>query len=289
MEIVSTTEFLFRPLTRAELDTALLWAAREGWNPGHHDAEAFWEADPEGFWGVYDAAGELVGSISVVSYETFGFVGLFIVRPEHRGRGFGTGLWQVALDALRQRLAPGAPLSLDGVFAMQDSYAKSGFVFTHRNLRMEGIGEPAAPDSGLVDLSSVDPAIVCAHDLAHFGADRSAFLRKWLATPGCLGVGLLSDDRLVGSGLVRPCGRGYKIGPLFADEPAIAERIFTALSDHAAGHPLFLDTPENNPAALALAARHGMTECFGCARMVSGSPPAIPWDRIYGVTSFELG
>ena len=47
----------------------------------------------------------------------------------------------------------GAPISMDGVFAMQPFYASGGFVFTHRNLRMEGVGCLAAErDPHLVDL-----------------------------------------------------------------------------------------------------------------------------------------
>lgn len=39
-----------RLATRAELDTIIDWAAREGWNPGIDDGNAFWAADPEGYW-----------------------------------------------------------------------------------------------------------------------------------------------------------------------------------------------------------------------------------------------
>jgi hypothetical protein len=52
---------------------------------------------------------------------------------------------------------------------------------------------------------------------------------------------------------------------------------------------LFLDAPENNPAAMALVQRHRMTEVFGCARMYLGPPPALAHERIFGVTTFELG
>jgi len=38
------------------------------------------------------------GCISAVSYpERFGFLSLFIVRPEFRGQGFGSALWRAAL------------------------------------------------------------------------------------------------------------------------------------------------------------------------------------------------
>lgn len=280
---------VFRLLSRPELDLALSWAAGEGWNPGRRDADAFWAADPEGFYGM-ELSDELIGSASIVSYGgTLGFVGLFIVRPEWRGRGLGTQFWNFFLARLRQRLNPGASAALDGVFAMQGYYAKSGFVFSHRNLRMEGIGvsSPAAPE--LVELSTLPFCDVAAFDRAHFGADRPEFLRRWIRPEGGLGLGFLREGALAGCGVIRPCRRGFKIGPLFAADAGAAEALFSALSSHAAGQPVFLDTPENNPEARQLAVRHGLTETFGCARMHLGTPPAVPWSRIYGVTTLELG
>lgn len=279
----------FRTLTRPEFDTILDWAAQEGWNPGLHDAEAFRAADPDGFYGL-ELDGHLIGCCSAVSYAgRLGFVGLFIMHPAYRGQGHGRQLWDSLIAALRQRLDADAPAALDGVFAMQDYYARSGFVFSHRNLRMEGLGQPGHSAATLVELATLPFADISAYDRLHFGADRAEFLRRWIQPTGGLALGHLQGGRLAGLGVIRPCVRGYKIGPLFADDPAIAEDLFTALSSHAAGQPLFLDIPENNPAAVALADRHHLTESFGCARMVMGPPPAIPWDHIYGVTTFELG
>jgi hypothetical protein len=216
-------------------------------------------------------------------------MGLFIVKPEWRGRGLGGTFWNYRRDRLRARLKPGRPISMDGVFAMQPFYAKGGFAFTHRNLRMEGVGRAGTSAAGLVDLSSLPFAEVESYDHRHFLVPRPAFLQRWIRPEGGRALGKLREGRLVGCGVVRPCVTGFKIGPLFADTPEIAGELFTALSAHAAGQPLFLDTPENNPSALELAARHGMKEVFGCARMVLGSVPPIPWRSIYGVTTFELG
>jgi hypothetical protein len=52
---------------------------------------------------------------------------------------------------------------------------------------------------------------------------------------------------------------------------------------------VFLDVPEPNQPALGLAARYGLTPAFETARMYRGAAPALPLDRIYGITSFELG
>ena len=79
-------------------------------------------------------------------------------------------------------------------------------------------------------------------------------------------------------------------GPLFADDPDLAEALFNALAawvpDNAA---IYLDTPETNPAAVMLAERHGMTVVFETARMYAGCAPDLPMRRVFGVTTFELG
>lgn len=279
----------FRPLLRDELDTVVEWAAREGWNPGIHDAEIFWETDPEAFWG-FDVDGQLAGGGAIVSYGgKVGFMGLFIVVPELRGQGMGKKLWYFRRDHLLGRLNPGAPIAMDGVFAMQPFYAEGGFVFTHRNLRMEGIGQTAAPDPRLVPLVDLPFEEVLEFDTAHFSVPRPSFLQRWIRPEGGLALGLLTGDLLKGMGVIRPCRTGFKVGPLFAEDAQTAETLFQALSNHAAGRPIYLDTPENNPEALALANRHGLREVFGCARMVYNPPLDLPWSRIFGVTTFELG
>jgi GNAT superfamily N-acetyltransferase len=279
----------FRPLSRSELDTVLAWAEAEGWNPGRQDAEAFWAADPDGFYGL-ELDGDLIGSGSIVSYGgKLGFVGLFIVRPEWRGKGHGSYLWKRLIERLHERLEPGAAAALDGVFAMQSYYAKSGFVFSHRNLRMEGIGKPGPRAPELVEMDALPFEQVVEFDRTHFIGHRPEFLKRWIHPEGGLALGHIRDGKLAGCGVVRPCSRGFKIGPLIAEDPQIAEALFVALSDQIAGEPLFLDTPENNPEAIALAKRHGLTECFGCARMVMGRAPEVPWQMVYGVTTFELG
>lgn len=50
-----------------------------------------------------------------------------------------------------------------------------------------------------------------------------------------------------------------------------------------------LDVPEINSSAIILAKRHGLTEVFGCARMYYGTAPKVDWNKIFGITTFELG
>ncbi len=78
-----------------------------------------------------------------------------------------------------------------------------------------------------------------------------------------------------------PCARGFKIGPLIAEDPQIARAsLFAALSAHAAGLPLFLDTPEINrrgPCPSPRATGDGMLRLRANG---DGNAPEIPWDMI---------
>lgn len=287
-----TQELAIRPMTRPEVDELVAWAAREGWNPGLHDADIFWATDPDAFIAA-ELNGELIGGGAITAYgDDFGFMGFFIVRPEFRSRGYGNRLWHARRQRLLDRLRPGASIGLDGVFDMQAYYAKGGFAFSHRNLRFraENTQPPAAPDdSHVIPLAEAPFAELLAYDRACFPAARPLFLQKWIAQPDALALGYRRDGTLRGYGVVRRCGEGCKIGPLFADDGQVAEALYTRLAGFAAGGPLFLDAPQNNPAAMALVQRHGMTEVFGCARMYLGQPPDIAPQRIFGVTTFELG
>jgi len=282
----SPDDYRIRFMQRADLDLVVEWAAAEGWNPGRYDAAAFFATDPTGFW-LGELGGEPVASISAVKYgAAYAFVGFYIVKPEHRGRGYGLRLWQAALASLADRV-----VGLDGVVAQQDNYRKSGFELAYRNSRYEGTADGSAPaDAGLVPLANVSPAALAAYDRACYPAERPAFLVEWLRQPERVALGLMRGGRLAGYGMARPSRTGYRIGPLFADTPEDAETLFTALkSSLPAGAPVFLDVPECNSAAVALATRHGMKSVFDTARMYTGPAPELPMDRIFGVTSLELG
>lgn len=278
--------YVTRTMTSQEVDLAIDWAAREGWNPGLHDAHCYPIADPNGFLaGLLD--GRLIASLSAVRYDkTFGFLGFYMVTPEYRGQGYGIRLWDAGMRYLQ-----GCTIGLDGVVEQQANYARSGFRLAYRNVRYQGSGGGEAPaDPDIVPLSSLPFAAVAAYDAPFFPADRSAFLKDWIGQPQGHALGILRAGTLAGYGVMRRCRAGYKIGPLFADTPELAEKLFLALRTRAgADEPVFLDVPECNSEAVKLCERHAMTVGFETARMYRGEAPDISLSRTFGVTSFEIG
>jgi len=274
-----------RTMRPDEIQIAVNWAAAEGWNPGLADDACFAAVDPQGFL-VGELDGAPAATVSCVNYSTsFAFLGFYIVREDLRGRGYGRRLWDAAVAHAGPRV-----IGLDGVVAQQQNYAKSGFELAYANIRYGGIvAAPAAPKAGVMALAEVPLAAVEAYDATVFPAPRPAFLRAWIGAPGHVGYALMRDRGLVGWGVIRPCRKGFKIGPLVADNRATADVVLSALLASVGGGEIFLDVPGINRNTVALAQDLGLVPVFETARMYTGAIPPLLLERVFGVTSFELG
>jgi GNAT superfamily N-acetyltransferase len=279
----ASDELSIRAMHSDEIAMAVDWAAAEGWNPGLADAQCFASVDPGGFL-IGDVDGEPVAVVSAVNYDDhFAFLGFFIVRPELRGHSYGMQVSRAALAHAGAR-----SMGLDGVVEQQDNYAKSGFKRAYNNIRYGGVPTGLRADSTTVSLSEVPFDLIVADDARVFPATRPGVWKAWLGAPGHRARALLRDGNLAAWGVIRPCRKGRKIGPLVADDRAAAEAVFAALVADAGGE-VFLDVPQPNEAAVALAMAHGLDPVFETARMYAGPVRPIELERVYGVTTFELG
>ena len=278
--------FRIRTMKQDEVNLAIEWAAKEGWNPGIHDADCYYFADSNGFF-IGVLGDEPIATISAVKYgKSFGFLGFYIVKPEYRGKGFGMKIWNEGLKYLH-----GRNIGLDGVVAQQENYKKSGFKFAYRNIRYQGNGGGKFPkNSSVIKLSEINFETVNFYDQKLFPENRTEFLKSWINQSDSKALGILKDNKLAGFGVIRKCNSAYKIGPLFADNADLAEELFLVLkSQTKSTDKFFLDTPEINKAALNLAETYKMNVVFETARMYTKEAPNISVNKIYGVTSFELG
>ena len=276
---------IVRTMRPEEISLAVDWAAGEGWNPGLADAVCFASVDPEGFL-VAELDGKPAATISCVNYDAnFSFLGFYIVRADLRGSGYGLRIWNAAIAHAGPRV-----IGLDGVTAQQDNYRKSGFQLAYANVRCGGmVAAPAATRADVIALSDVPFAAMEADDATVFPAPRSAFLRAWIGAPGHIGYAIVRDGGLAGWGVIRPCRKGFKIGPLVADDRGAAEAILSALLARVGGGEVFLDVPSINREATALAEDFGLAPVFETARMYTGAIAPLRLERVFGVTSFELG
>lgn len=280
-----------RALQKEEQARLLQWAADEGWNPGLSDADLFWNLDPDGFLGI-EVDGQMAGGGAIIRHnDSFGFMGLFIVHPDFRGQHLGRDLWMARRDQLLSRLASGATIGLDGVDEMVSFYERGGFrAFTrHRRFELAPSATSTNPDSRIVDLRSVKFDDVVSLDRQCFPGERDGYLRPWIKQDGAVSLGLVDDQGLQGFGVMRRCRTGWKVGPMFAESYDTANHLFCAFQSQANDDTVYLDAPDNNADAMRLCRSHEMNEVFGCTRMYLGPVPDLRHNKIYGITTLEVG
>lgn len=275
---------IIRTMHPDETELAFHGATDEGWNPGIYDIDCHYAVDPEG-WFIAEYEGSPIGMIMFSNYDDkFSFGGFLVVMPKFRNHGIGELLISKALLHANDRIC-----GIDGVFEMQNTYSKNyGFLPAYRNIRWEG-DVKGVLHHNFIKAENVSFEKILDYDTKHFFTKRRSFLEKWIEQKDSTCLVSQNGNDITGYGMIRRCVAGRKIGPLFADNPEIAEDIFLALCGYVNTGPIYFDTPEPNGNALAIAKKYNMNEVFGTARMYTKEIPELPVQNIYGVTSFEMG
>ncbi len=272
-----------RVLDGAGVERLIGWARDEGWNPGLADAAAFRKADPDGFLGCF-LGDELVAGISAVAYgPDFGFIGLYICHPDHRGKGYGKLVWDAGMARLGART-----MGLDGVPAQQANYARMGFVAAYDTLRWSGRPAHPQPGGNIVAVTEDLVPQILAYDRSFFAAERNGFLRAWLDEPRHARA-VLRNGSVHGYAVVRECHDGSKIGPLFADGLEEAKALVAACAAAVPGGTLHIDVPVTQAAFAEHLWALGFEEGFATKRMYRGPAPNLAMNGIFGITTLELG
>jgi GNAT superfamily N-acetyltransferase len=262
--------------------------AEQGWNAGIHDVETFTEVDPDA-WIVAEIGEQPVGIVLATRWsESHGWIGLYLVRAEFRGRGIGLELFRAALA----RLAPRS-VGLDGDARQQANYRRSGFVNVHANTRWRGPARMwrARTDAAeVVDARSLPVEPLVDLDARAVGTPRPRLVRAWLAQPEASHVALLRDGDVTGLATARPARSGWKIGPLYAPDASGAAALLAAVTrDLNPDDEWWLDTPNPNAAAMALMENNGAIAVPTSGRMVRGQGPVGDTSVMFALLAHEVG
>ncbi|MGI9274904.1 MAG: GNAT family N-acetyltransferase [Endozoicomonas sp.] len=283
-----TTNPLITPLTADEAQVMFDWVQQEGWNPGVHDAATFHKSCPGALVGL-KRGNELIAVAAAFNHNhAFSYFGLYIVKPEYRGQGYGIQLTRYRLNKAGYR-----NIALDGVMEQYQRYRRIGFRLAHRTLRYQFQNAPAAdtpfPES-LQPLKDMRLIELLEYEQRLFPGKRKGYLKAWVTQPEALAWCIWKDKKIRGYALMRPCMEGFKIGPWFADSNDYASQLLTTLLDQAKGQPVYCDIPEPNQEALKLAEQlQGKPSGYETMRMYRGYQPDLDLERVFGVTSLEAG
>lgn len=249
----STIELLGKTITvsqmqRSDFKEINQWCIDEGWNIGIHDSEIYYKIDPMGHY--IAKTNKSIASLSLMKHSpSFFTLGPFIVHPSVRGQGIGEALWNEAMSRMNQE-QPNAVIALYAVSEQVERYKKSGFVpiiNIHRwHINTNARNAPSPNDSCSSITSQLIPS-VSAYYQKHEVTNRELLFNELIVKPKTKGLVFMDDNLIKGFGFIRPCVRGFRIGPLIADTPEIANRLMTELLVLAKNAPVFMDVPALNP------------------------------------------
>ncbi len=293
--VTSLKKINVRTMTKQDLQGVIGWAAQEGWDPGLYEVGALHAADPTGYR-LLEINNEPVASLGCIRYsKQFAFLGLYIVKPSHRGQGYGKLLWDITMGYLKDC----DTIGLNAVYEQIGKYQKEGFNVAHRNPRWRGSPLKLNLNSIAISPKIQQPASLVPlidYDARLFPAPRVNFLTEWLTMPNSHVLTAIENNKPRGYGVISKTTEGYKIAPLMADNAEIAKNLYAALCRYAGDKNLvYIDTPENNPEAIRLMQQFGLENSYTTYRMYKGEIRPLCDNaserpsNVFGITSIEIG
>jgi GNAT superfamily N-acetyltransferase len=226
---VDTGTMRLRAMTSADIPAGMRLKERAGWNQTAADWRRFLERSPKGCF-VAEVGAQICGTVTTIAFEDrFAWIGMVLVDPEYRGRGFGTALLERAIRYLDELDL--SALKLDATPQGRPLYEKLGFRSEYEIGRWTRRQPPGAakPLTGVRE--SASPALlesICAFDRQVFGADRSGLLMSLHEEAPELTLGMLKDGALAGYALGRRGSFADHLGPWIASDPETARQLLEA-------------------------------------------------------------
>ncbi|KAH0405459.1 hypothetical protein KCU89_g31, partial [Aureobasidium melanogenum] len=218
------------------------------WNRWSDDLATYLKASRTNAILLGDLDGTTIGHVLAAIYgNKTGWVGLFVVQSQYRGRLFGRSLLDAAMDQFRIHAT--AYVGLDSVAEQKSSYERRGFVASPLG-KIRSMSYKLSPSSSLVTISGLDSNLSELHlvdlreipceilsqsDYDHTGFERSDlwgigiqnradFFGLALAKKGKA----FDKESVHGWVAIRRASEGYRLGPVYAADAAASRTLIRA-------------------------------------------------------------
>ena len=195
-------------------------------------------------------------------------------------------------------------IGLEAALSRVDDYAKWGFKPSSPTTRWQLKSTDKLENSSyifpqdikgltILEGSNIPSDAVQNYDVKRELSPRPHFLLDWIHHPEGKVLALMDrSGECHGFGRIRPCllksGTGWRVGPLLADHPQLAETLLRRLIVQ---HPgiILIDSPGLNTSVHSLLRKIGFISISETLRMYKGYQPPLSMDEVYGLACLELG
>jgi GNAT superfamily N-acetyltransferase len=281
-----------RTMNKQDIPAGLRLKELAGWNQTAADWNRFLDASPEGCF-VADVDGHVCGTATTISFESkFAWIGMVLVDPEYRSRGFGTKLLEKTMKYLDQQKM--LTMKLDATPQGRPLYEKLGFVAEYAIerwvLKRRQRAEARMGDSKWTRMSTAELESILSKDREVFGADRGSLLRSLFEETPQFAMGVWNSGTLQAYAFGRSGSFADHLGPWMANDKAAAEQLLDAFLVRSSRETLVVDCLTANAPVVELLRLSG----FSCARMLTrmyrgpNNCPGTP-DVLYAILGPEFG
>lgn len=239
-----------RPMRIEDIPFGLHLCRLSGWNQLEEDWLAFL-GSPDGGGRIAESEGGAAGTVAFLRYgAAFSWLSMMLVHPEARHAGIGRRLMQAALDAL----AGESCVRLDATPLGEPLYRRFGFRPESELLRATieaAPGRVMPRGDPVAEMRTEDLAEVFERDRAVFGADRSALLASFHRRAPDLAWTVRRGEALLGYCFGRPGYLYRQLGPVIAEDVALAGSLVARCSIVHPGERLAVDVPRFAPEWIA--------------------------------------
>jgi len=251
-----------RRLTAADLPACLALAVGRDWAAEERKWGFLLEVG-EGY-GIDDPAGGLAGSTILTRFaDDAAAISMVLVAERHGGRGLGRRLVSHALER-----AAGATTFLYATEYGRPLYEKLGFrsVSTVRTQVGRFVPDGTEPAATVRHATGGDFAAIARMDAEVFGADRSRLLAGYTTFAERLMIAERAG-RIVGyAGMWRNVDY-VALGPVIADDSAVARALISSLAADVAGR-VRIDLDVSRPELLTWVAGRGLAHVYTTSLMI---------------------
>jgi GNAT superfamily N-acetyltransferase len=261
----------FRDMTEADLEGGLRLSRASGWNQTLADWRLLLSLGP-GLFRVAVRGSEVVASGGAVHYgEALAWICMILVRPDERGHGLGTRVFDEVLERLRALVSAGQlrAVGLDATPAGRGLYLKHGFQDGPALVRLRAEAAASAEHGRASRPAASELDAVLERDREVFGADRSPVLRALASAAPELTRIARDGGRVRGYCFGRHGDHADHLGPVVAEDAVAAHDLVRAVLARPRRRPLILDA-RALPRWLAALGELGFREQRPLTRMYLG-------------------
>ncbi|GIX68107.1 uncharacterized protein CDAR_197241 [Caerostris darwini] len=266
-----------------------------------HDVEStiktFWEMDSNGVKVVESEKGEIMGACAFIRNQDLYFGGLYCVRPKFQGLGIGIEVWNACMDHVGPHNA-----ALNAVPGKMELYRdKAGFPIVEDEFFCQKYisTQPVNPHK-LTNIIPKDVIIepvenqhfptLYEYDYSIMGYERRLAICLNCREKNSNTYVATQNGRIIGYGTIKTsCMGTARIGPLYADDPLVAEALVKQLIISLPNvNGFVMNTLSNNPFAENILQKLGVPLVENLTRMYRKNKMVVNTSKIYAVFDLNL-